>query len=96
MKIVVLEVITDNVKTILASMYLHISRQIEIDLLKIEAIILHAKGASVLIAMYRNSKSTSWHDTLTNRRGRILEEFLMIKRLHILNEESEYTTLWSR
>jgi len=42
------------------------------------------------------SKSTSWHDTLKNRRGRILEEFLMIKRLHILNEESDYTTFRSR
>jgi len=86
MKIVVLEVITDKVKTILASIYFDISQQIEIDPLKIEAIILHANGVSVLIAMYRNSKSTSWHDTLTNRKGRILEEFFMIKQLHKLNE----------
>ena len=35
-----------------------ISWQIEIDLLKMEAIILHAMGASVLIAMDRNSKYT--------------------------------------
>jgi len=91
-----LEVIIDNVKTIVASMYFHISQQFEIDLQKIEAIILHAKGASVLIAMDSNSKSTSWHDTLTNRRGRILEEFFMIKQLQKLNEESDYTTFWSR
>ena len=68
---VVLEVITDNIKTILASIYFDIRRKIEIDPLKIEAIILHANGASVLIAMDRNSKFTSWHDTLTKRRGRI-------------------------
>jgi len=93
---VVLEVTIDNVKTILASMYFDISRQIEKALLKTKAVILHAMGASVLIAMDRNSKSTSWHNTLTNRRGRILEEFLMIKWLHILNEESDCTTFRSR
>jgi hypothetical protein len=60
---VVLEVIIDNVKIILASMYLDISQQREIDLLKIEAIIQNAKGAGVLIAVDSNSRSTSWHDT---------------------------------
>ena len=39
---VVLEVIIGNVKIILASMYLDINRELEIDLLKIEAILLHA------------------------------------------------------
>jgi len=46
--------------------------------------------------MDRNSKYTSWHNTLTNTKGRILEEFLMIKRLHKLNEESDCTTFRSR
>jgi len=77
-------------------MYFDISQQIGIDLLKIEAIIQHAKGAGVLIAMDSNSRSTSWHDTLTNTRGRILEKFLMSKQLHIMNEERDYTTFRSR
>jgi len=93
--IVVLEVIFDNVKIILTSMYFDISQQIGIDLLKIEAIIKHAKGAGVLIVMDSNSRSTSWHDTLTNTRGRILEEFLMSQQLHKMNEESDYTTFRS-
>jgi exonuclease III len=92
---VVLEVIIDHVKIVLASTYLDIRQQIETDLLKIEAIIQHAKGAGVLIAMHSNSRSTSWHDTLTNTRGRILEEFLMSKQLHIINGESDYTTFRS-
>ena len=91
---VVLEVIIGNVKIILASMYLDINRELEIDLLKIEAILLHAKGAGVLIAA-DNSRSVSWHDTLTSRRGRIVEEFLLSKQIHILNE-SDYTTFQSR
>jgi hypothetical protein len=47
-------------------MYFDITQQIGIDLLKIDAIIQHAKGAGVLIAMDSNSRSTSWHDTLIN------------------------------
>jgi hypothetical protein len=64
-------------------------------LLKIETTIAHAKGAGVIIAMYSNYRSTSWHDILTNRRGRLLEEFLMNKQLHIINEESCLTTFQS-
>jgi hypothetical protein len=52
--------------------------------------LLHAKGAGVLIAADSNSRSVSWHDTLTNRRGRILEEFFVSKQIHTLNEESKY------
>jgi hypothetical protein len=89
---VVLEVVIDKAKTIIASMYFDINRQIEGDLNKIEAIIHHAKGAGVLLAIDSNSRSTSWHDTQTNARGRILEEFLLSKHLHIMNEESTLTT----
>jgi hypothetical protein len=46
----------------------------------------------VLLAIDSNSTSTSWHDTQTNKRGRILEEFLISKHLYILNEESPLTT----
>ena len=64
-------------------------------MLKTEAIIQHVKGAGVLIAMDSISRSTSWHDTLTNTRGRILEEFLISQQLHIMNEASNYTTFRS-
>jgi hypothetical protein len=70
---VVLKVVSDKAKTIIASMYFDINRQIEGDLKKIEAIIYHAKGAGVLLAIDSDSRSTSWHDTQTNARGRILE-----------------------
>jgi hypothetical protein len=92
---VLLELILGNVKIILGSMYFDVNLEIEIDLLKIEAMLLHAKGAGVLIAADSSSRSVSWHDTLINRRGRILEEFLMSKQIHILNEESEYSTFRS-
>jgi hypothetical protein len=44
------------------------------------------------LAIDSNSRSTSWHDTQTNARGRILEEFLLSKHLHILKEENTSTT----
>jgi hypothetical protein len=85
---VVLELILGNVKIILASVYFDINLEIEIDLLKIEPMLLHAKGAGVLIAADSNSRSVSWHDTLTNRRGTILEGFPMSKQIYILKRSA--------
>jgi hypothetical protein len=65
---VVLELILGNVKIILASMYFDINREIETDLLKIKEMLLHAKGASVLIAADSNYKSASWHGTDKQKR----------------------------
>jgi len=89
---VVLEAVSDKGKIIIASMYFDINRHIEYDLNKIEAIIKHAKGAGILLAIDSNSRSISWHDIQTNSIGRILEEFLLSKHLHLMNEESNLTT----
>jgi len=88
--VVVLETKVGNTRIIIASSY-YINLPLDTDMQKIEATIAHAKGAGVIIAMDSNSKSTSWHDIKTNRRAKILEEFLMSKQLHIINE-SCYTT----
>jgi hypothetical protein len=61
----VLEVIVGNTRIFIANMYLDIHRQIDIDMLKIQPIILQAKGAGVLITMDSNSRSTLWHDIPT-------------------------------
>jgi hypothetical protein len=52
-------VIIDNEKILIASMYLDIGQQIDNDLTKIDAIIQHAKGAGLLIAMDSNARSTT-------------------------------------
>ena len=70
---VVLEVLSDKVKTIITSMYFDINRQIEDDLNKTDAIMQHAKGAGVLVAIDSNSMSKMWHDNQTNAKGKILE-----------------------
>jgi hypothetical protein len=92
---VVLQVVIDKAKNIIASMYFYVNRQIEDDLNKVEAIIHHVTGAGVILSMDSNSRSTSWHNSQSNTRGRTLEEFLIIKHLHVMNEESTLTTFLS-
>jgi hypothetical protein len=89
---VVMEVVYNKVKIIIVSMYFDIIRQIEDDLNKIEAIMQHAKATGTIIAMESNARSTTWHDRITNHRGRRLEEFLASAQLHILKEDSNLTT----
>jgi hypothetical protein len=61
-----------------------------------EAAAQHANGAGVLTAMDSNSRTTLWHDSLTNTRGRILKEFLISKQLYIRNAGSVNTTFRNR
>jgi hypothetical protein len=89
---VVVEIIKGSLKIILVSMYFDRETPIEHDLVKFEVVMRHAKGTGVLIATGSNARSTLWHDTLTNTRGRILEEFITSNQLYIMNEECSNTT----
>jgi hypothetical protein len=93
---VVAEITVDGVKLILASMNFDIGRQIEVDLSKIKAVLQHANGVGVFLAIDSNARSESWHNSTTNARGRTLDEYLMFKQLYILNEESLNTTFRNR
>jgi len=42
--------------------------------------------------MESKSRSTALHDTQTNARGRILEDFFTSNYLHTLNEDCDYPT----
>ena len=92
--IVVVEIIQGNLKFIATSIYLD-ANKISTGLNKIENILPFAKGKGLLVTMDSNARSKSWHDVLTNRRGRLLEEFLISNRLRIVNEDSELTTFES-
>jgi len=70
----------------MASMYFDIGRPKKENLSKIEAVLQHANGVGVLLAIDSNARSASWHDS-TNARGRTLDEYLMSKQLYISNEE---------
>ena len=92
---IVLEIIQGNLKFIAASIYLDIGNEITMDLNKIENILQFAKGRGLIVSMDSNATSKTWHDVLTNKRGRLLEEFVISNRVHIVNEDSKRTTFES-
>ena len=73
-------------------MYLDNEEQIENSFTKLDKILQFTKGARMLIATDSNSRSKTWHDKITNPRGKKLEEYLASRHLHIVNEESETYT----
>ena len=89
---VAVEIIKGSIKLVAVNMYFDRESKIEQDLGKMELTMHYAKDTAVLFALDSNARSTLWHDTLTNTRGRILEEFITSKQLYIMNEESSYTT----
>ena len=92
---VVIEITYGNLRFIATSIYLDIRNEILSDLYRIANIQRLAKGRGLLVAMDSNAKSKTWYDTITNSRGRILEEFLISNRLNIVNEDSALTTFES-
>ena len=80
----------------MTGMYFDIGRQIEVDLSKIETVLQHANGVGVLLTIYCNARSASWHDSTKNTRVRTLDDYLMSKQIYILNEESLNTTFRNR
>ena len=90
--VTVMETRVGSATLVIASMYFDIKRSIEIDLNKMQAIITYAKEMGIIFAIDSNARSTTWHDILTNKRGKVMEEFIISRHLHIANEESHYTT----
>jgi hypothetical protein len=93
--IITLEITSGDTTIILASMYFDRQKPLEHDLTKVDAILQHAKRVGAIIAMGSNARS-SWHDKTTNNRGKYLEDYIISKQLHIMNEPSANTTFESR
>jgi len=85
---VVLETKVGNATLVIAGMYFDINRPIDYDLQKMHAIIMHANGVGIVFAVDSNARSTSWHDVLTNKRGKTMEEFLITKPGKAESEEA--------
>jgi hypothetical protein len=73
-------------------MYFDRQKLLKHDLTKVDAILLHAKRVGAIIALDSNARSTTWHDTITSNRGKHLEEYIISKQLHIMNEPSANST----
>ena len=85
---VVVETKVDKASFILVSMYFDNNRPIDIDLQKMQEILAHTEGVGTIFAIDSNARSTSWHDVITNKRGKTMEEFLTSRQLYTANEES--------
>jgi len=83
---ITLEVTRGNTAFILGSMYFDRQNPIEQDVTKVDTILQHAKREGAIIAMDSNARSTTWHDTKTNNSGKHLEDYIISKQLHIMNE----------
>ena len=77
-------------------MYLDITKEIERELHKIEQILEFTKGTGLLITIGSNSRSTAWHDSEINQRGKTLEEYIISKNLYIMKAERDFTTFQNK
>ena len=93
--VIAIEILHNNLKFYMVSMYMDITADINNDFAKLDKILNFTKDAGVILSIDSNSRSTTWHDVITNSRGRNVDEYMSSKRLYILNEPSEYTTFES-
>ena len=73
---ITLEITSGDTTIILASIYFNRQKPLQHDLTKVDAILQNAKRVGAIIAMDSNARSTSWHDTTSNR-GKHLEEYII-------------------
>ena len=52
------------------------NEHIDIKLQILEQILEFTKGAKLIMAIDSNARSTTWHDTTTNNRGKTMEDFI--------------------
>jgi len=69
---ITLEITREDTTLILASMYWDRQKAIEQDLTKVDKILKPGIREGVIIAMDSNARSTTWHDTTTNRGKQLL------------------------
>jgi len=62
---------------------------------RLDKILELTKKHGIVIAVDSNCRSAAWHDIKTNKRGKILEEYIISKDLYVMNESSERTTFYN-
>ena len=83
------EITYRNTKFYGIRLYFDITEDIQINIRKTTN--FKPQAGKVLIAADSNARSKTWYDTITNQRGNVLEDFLTISNLYIVNERSEPT-----
>jgi sugar/nucleoside kinase (ribokinase family) len=91
---VTVEMRSEAVKFFSVSMYFDIHRDIE-DIRQPEKVMDYTKENGLIIAADSNARRKMWHDTITNQRRKIPEEFLICNDLFVMNEATETPTFQS-
>jgi hypothetical protein len=91
---VLLEIEYKNTKAFIVSAYFDITNRIEDELNRFDQILELTKKHGIVIAVDSNSRSAAWH-IKTNKRGKILEEYMISKDLYVMNESSKRTLLYN-
>ena len=77
-------------------MYFDSRKDIEEDIRQLDKVVDYTKGNGLIIAVDSNARRKMWHDTVTNQRGKILEEFTICNDLYVVNEANETPTCQSK
>jgi hypothetical protein len=93
--IVLLEIEYKNTKAFIVSAYFDITTRIEDELNRLDKILELTKKRGIVIAVDSNLRSAAWHDIKTNKRGKILEEYMISNDLYVMNESSDRTTFYN-
>lgn len=80
----------DESKTLLASIYCDIARDMDVDIRKMEKIVKHSKrfGYKLIMAMDANAHHANWGDRKNDQRGNKLVDFILRENLQIENNGS--------
>lgn len=90
--LVCVEISCSKLKCIVISAYFDIHRDINLDLEKIEHVLKYFHDSIIVIGLDSNARSKYWFDKQTNKRGKILETFIVDNDLCLINTNSELTT----
>lgn len=86
------QVITGNMDFFVINVYCQFSRPLEPFLEQINDLLNKLRGKKILITMDSNAWSETWHSQESNERGRLLEEFITINDLYIMNRPGNIPT----
>jgi len=92
---VAVEVRSEAVRFYSVSMYFDNRRDIEEDIRQLGKVMDYTKGNGLIIAVDSDARNKMWHDTVNNKRGKALEEFLICNDIYVLNEATDKPTFQS-
>jgi len=78
-----------------ASMSFDINDEIQNNLNEMDKLVRFAKEGRIMITVDSNARSKTWHYSKTNARGRKVEDYLVSRHLHIINEECYRRTFFN-